>query len=117
MLYVAICASYLKFFSLYISPSPRCILPMLNISRLNNVKLHGIISASDAACYDRNHPRYPYKSHGQWLKASYGMAACIIILLFNGVFSFLVTPFDYQDFLVAYISVSQSQMRAWGGAV
>lgn len=91
-------------------PNPVFIRLVLTIGRLNDIKLHGIISESDAACYDRDHPRYPYKSHGQWLKATYGMAACIIILLFNGIFSFLTTPFDYQDFLVAYVEVSSTHL-------
>ena len=37
------------------------------------------------------------------------MSACLILVLFNGVFSFLVKPFDYQNFLVGYISVSLFQ--------
>lgn len=76
------------------------------MQRLDDVKTHESVSEAQAACYDRNHPRYPYKSHGQWLRASFGMAACIIIFFFSGVFSFLVEPFDYQNFLVSYISVS-----------
>lgn len=56
--------------------------------------------------YDRENPRYPYKSHFQWLKAFYGMVACIILLLFNGVGAFLQNPFDIHQFISAYISVS-----------
>ncbi|KIM96928.1 hypothetical protein OIDMADRAFT_169710 [Oidiodendron maius Zn] len=88
IIYAVICAAYLKFYHI-----------------LNDVKSHESVSEAQAACYNRDHPRYPYKSHGQWLRATYGMAACIILLLFNGVFAFLVDPFDYQNFLVAYIAV------------
>jgi len=63
-------------------------------------------SASHAMFYDRNHPRYPYRSHGQWLKASYGVTACLIMLLFNGIPPFLKRPFDTSNFFVSYISVS-----------
>ena len=71
------------------------------------------MSEAQATYYDRNHPRYPYKSHGQWLRASCGMAACIILFVFSGVFSFLVEPFDYQNFLVSYISVSSMYVSSY----
>ncbi|TVY90714.1 Arginine permease [Lachnellula willkommii] len=54
IVYVIICATYLCFFK-----------------TLKEAKLYGNASESQTACYDRSHPRYPYKSHGQWLKASY----------------------------------------------
>lgn len=74
--------------------------------RLDRVKRYGNISESQAASYDRNHPRYPYKSHGQWLKAAYGLVACIILITFNGVNSFLEHPFGLRQFIASYISVS-----------
>lgn len=55
--------------------------------------------------YDRDHPRYPYKSHGQWLKAAYGMVACLILLIFNGVAAFLEDPFDIRRFIASYIGI------------
>jgi amino acid transporter len=55
--------------------------------------------------YDRNHPKYPYKSHGQWLKACYGMVACIILVIFNGIGPFLENPFDMRRFIASYIGV------------
>lgn len=67
--------------------------------------MYGNASEVQAATYDRNHPRYPYKSHGQWLKASYGMVACIILLIFNGVAPFLERPFDVRRFVASYVSV------------
>jgi amino acid transporter len=73
--------------------------------RLEDAKLYGNTSESQAANYDRDHPLYPYKSHGQWLKGCYGMVACIILTLFNGVTAFL-DPFNVRKFVSAYISVS-----------
>jgi yeast amino acid transporter len=70
--------------------------------------MYGNASEAQAAAYDRNHPQYPYKSRGQWLKASYGMVSCIILVLFNGIGSFLEEPFDVRAFIASYISVSLS---------
>jgi amino acid transporter len=72
---------------------------------LEEAKQYGNTSQTQAATYDRNHVRYPYKSHAQWLKAGYGMVACIIMLIFNGVDSFMTTPFDVRTFIASYISV------------
>lgn len=80
--------------------------PCLFNRRLDDVKLYGNTSESQAASYDRNHPRYPYKSHGQWVKAAYGMTACSILLIFNGVGSFLENPFNANRFVASYIGVS-----------
>jgi hypothetical protein len=74
--------------------------------RLEDVKTYGNTSEAQAEIYDRNHPRYPYKSHGQWLKACYGMVSCIILVLFNGIGPFLERPFDVHRFIASYISVS-----------
>tara|TARA_R110002060_G_scaffold23753_1_gene32285 strand:- start:467 stop:745 length:279 start_codon:yes stop_codon:yes gene_type:complete len=76
---------------------------------LEDVKLYGNTSEAQAAMYDRDHPRYPYKSHGQWLKAAYGMVACTILLIFNGVAAFLEDPFDIRRFIASYIGVSISR--------
>ncbi len=75
--------------------------------RLDDAKLYGNTSESQAASYDRDHPLYPYKSHGQWLKASYGLVACIVLILFNGVGAF-IEPFSVRKFVSAYISVCSS---------
>ncbi|RDW92329.1 proline-specific permease [Coleophoma crateriformis] len=88
IVYAIICATYLNFFK-----------------TLNDFKLYGNTSESQAASYDRNHPRYPYKSHGQWVKAAYGMTACIILLIFNGVGSFLNDPFNANKFVASYIGI------------
>jgi amino acid transporter len=79
--------------------------------RLDEAKQYGNTSQTQAATYDRNHVRYPYKSHAQWLKAGFGMVACIILLLFNGVDSFLTTPFDARTFIASYISVCRSPQQ------
>ncbi|OOQ84427.1 proline-specific permease [Penicillium brasilianum] len=88
IVYATICATYLCFYR-----------------ALDEAKQYGNTSQTQAATYDRNHVRYPYKSHAQWLKAGYGMVACIILLLFNGVDSFLTTPFDARTFIASYISI------------
>ncbi|TAQ89173.1 hypothetical protein B7494_g2498 [Chlorociboria aeruginascens] len=88
IVYITICATYLSFFV-----------------TLADVKLNGNLSEVQAASYDRNHPRYPYKSHGQWLKAGYGMVACIILVIFNGVAAFLEHPFDTRRFIASYIGI------------
>ena len=42
---------------------------------------------------------------GQWLKACYGLVACTILVIFNGVGAFLERPFNIKRFISAYISV------------
>ncbi|KAJ4291493.1 hypothetical protein N0V88_006090 [Collariella sp. IMI 366227] len=86
VVYATICATYLYFFR-----------------TLEDAKLYGNASESQAASYDRNHSLYPYKSHGQWLKGCYGMVACIILIFFNGVAAF-IEPFNIRKFVSAYIS-------------
>ncbi|KAK6604603.1 amino acid permease [Botrytis cinerea] len=88
IVYATICATYLGFFR-----------------TLEDTKLYGNASERQAAHYDRDHPRYPYKSHGQWLKGFYGMAACIILITFNGVSAFLERPFDVRRFIASYVSI------------
>ena len=69
--------------------------------------MYGNTSEAQAASYDRNNPAYPYKSHGQWLKAAYGFFACVMLVLFNGVEAFLRRPFGVRTFISSYISVSE----------
>ncbi|KAK4237233.1 hypothetical protein C8A03DRAFT_16205 [Achaetomium macrosporum] len=87
VVYATICATYLCFFR-----------------TLEDTKLYGNMSEAQAATYDRDHPLYPYKSHGQWLKGCYGMVACVILILFNGVGAF-IEPFNVRNFVSAYISL------------
>jgi amino acid transporter len=89
---------------------------LLTEHSLEDAKRYGNTSEAQAASYDRDHPLYPYKSHGQWLKASYGMVACIILILFNGVSAF-IEPFNVRKFIAAYISVRvHARRRAALGA-
>jgi len=78
---------------------------LIDTSRLEDAKLYGNASELQAASYDRDNHLYPYKSHGQWLKACYGLVACIILVIFNGVGAFLERPFNIRRFISAYISV------------
>jgi len=67
-------------------------------------------SIAQAGIYDRSNPRYPYKSHAQWIKAAYGFVGCIILVLFNGVNAFLLDPFNVRLFIASYIGVSLSTL-------
>lgn len=86
----------------------------MNRNRLEDFKTYGNTSEAQAPCYDRNHPRYPYKSHGQWLKALYGLVSCVILILFNGVDTFLERPFEFKRFVASYIAVSISHTQPVG---
>ncbi|KAF7158163.1 hypothetical protein CNMCM5623_002829 [Aspergillus felis] len=88
IVYATICATYLCFYQ-----------------TLNEAQKYGNNPQTQAGIYDRNHPRYPYKSHAQWLKAGFGMVACIILLIFNGINAFLTDPFDIRTFIASYISI------------
>jgi amino acid transporter len=57
--------------------------------------------------FDRNSPGYPYKSHGQWLRAWYALSGCFLLVFFNGWRS-LASPMSTGDFLGCYISVSSN---------
>ncbi|PQE07454.1 proline-specific permease protein [Rutstroemia sp. NJR-2017a BBW] len=104
IVYATICATYLGFYRTLLT-SPKDICTDSTRNRLEDTKLYGNASERQAAHYDRNHPRYPYKSHGQWLKGFYGMTACIILVTFNGVSAFLERPFDVRRFVASYISI------------
>jgi amino acid transporter len=54
--------------------------------------------------YDRNSHGYPYRSHGQWIRACYALTGCALLGFFNGWRS-LTHPFDFGDFLGCYIAV------------
>ncbi|EZF68454.1 hypothetical protein H105_08974 [Trichophyton soudanense CBS 452.61] len=87
IVYGIICATYLRFYQ--------------TLQEANSL---GNTAESQNGVYDRQNPRYPYKSHGQWLKACYGMVSCFILLVFNGIPAFLSDPFDTRAFIVSYIS-------------
>ncbi|KAK2749385.1 hypothetical protein FQN57_006317 [Myotisia sp. PD_48] len=88
IVYTIICATYLRFYQ-----------------TLQEANDFGNSAETQNGVYNRNHPRYPYKSHGQWFKACYGMISCFILLIFNGVSAFLKDPFDTREFVVSYISL------------
>jgi yeast amino acid transporter len=57
--------------------------------------------------YNRDHHEYPYKSHGQYLRACYALMGCSLFIIFNGWRTF-VTPMSVADFLACYIAVRPS---------
>ena len=63
--------------------------------------------------YDRNSPQYPYRSHGQYLRAWYGLIGCILFILFNGWRTF-VPPMNGEDFVACYICVCLSSSAGRG---
>ncbi|RWA09831.1 hypothetical protein EKO27_g5272 [Xylaria grammica] len=54
--------------------------------------------------YDRQNPQYPYRSHGQWLRAAYALFGCSVLILFNGWRTFS-PPFSAGDFVACYIGI------------
>ncbi|OCK74629.1 hypothetical protein K432DRAFT_310354, partial [Lepidopterella palustris CBS 459.81] len=54
--------------------------------------------------YDRNFRQYPYKSHGQWLRACYAITGCSLFILFNGWRTF-VQPINVADLIACYIPI------------
>ncbi|KAJ3473618.1 hypothetical protein NLG97_g10215 [Lecanicillium saksenae] len=88
IVYATICATYMRFYK-----------------TLEVAKMSENTSAAQAASYDRDSPLYPYKSHGQWLKAFYGLASSIVLIIFNGVPAFLEKPFNVRKFVSAYVSI------------
>jgi amino acid transporter len=56
--------------------------------------------------YRRRGKQYPYRSHGQWMRATYGLTATLILAFFNGWRCF-ISPFSSNDFVASYISVSE----------
>jgi amino acid transporter len=59
--------------------------------------------------YDRDSPQYPYRSHGQYLRAWYALIGCTLFVLFNGWRTF-VPPMSVNDFVACYVSVSLSRL-------
>jgi amino acid transporter len=113
IVYGVVCVSYLEFYKWYV-------ISVLNM-RLRNVQLttksiqlaangddENVNDKDDPDVrqhFDRNSPGYPYKSHGQWLRACYGLLGCFLLVVFNGWRS-LGSPMKTGDFLGCYISVS-----------
>jgi amino acid transporter len=67
----------------------------------------------DIRAYDREDDHfYPYKSHGQYIRAWYGMIGCFLIAIFNGWQS-VVSPLSLPDFLASYINVRPTSYLPW----
>jgi len=59
----------------------------------------------DRRAYDRDDDHfYPYRSHGQYLRAWYGLLGCSIFVVFNGWRS-VISPMSNADFVAAYINI------------
>jgi amino acid transporter len=56
------------------------------------------------ALYKRSAKRFPYRSHLQWMRASYGFVTTIIFALFQGWRTF-IPPMSRDDFVASYIAV------------
>ncbi|KAK3941891.1 amino acid permease-domain-containing protein [Diplogelasinospora grovesii] len=54
--------------------------------------------------YDRSSPQYPYRSHGQYLRAWYALLGCTLFIIFNGWRTF-VPPMNIADFLGCYVAI------------
>ena len=65
------------------------------------------VSQFEEDAFNREHRRYPYRSHGQYLRAWYALIACAVLALFNGWEAF-AAPFNVGDFFAAYISVGSA---------
>ncbi|KAJ4094501.1 hypothetical protein NW760_012670 [Fusarium oxysporum] len=70
--------------------------------------------------YDRSNPRYPYRSHGQCLRAYYAVLACSLFVIFNGWRTF-ISPVNIKDFFGCYIAIllmamisTMYQIKFWG---
>jgi amino acid permease len=64
--------------------------------------------------FRRSGRRYPYRSHLQWMRAAYGLVACLLFALFQGWETFL-TPMSVKDFIASYIAVrtQTSVLQGW----
>jgi len=89
--YSLICWSYLRFY--------KC------LKNATDGKDGRISPNQDLAAYDRDNSQlYPYRSHGQYLRAWYGLFGSFMIAIFNGWESF-VSPMEVDDFIASYISI------------
>lgn len=62
--------------------------------------------------YDRENKQYPYRTCGQLMRAYYGFAFCILLILFSGWKSF-VTPFNQAEFIASYLGVSPPTFHSY----
>lgn len=54
--------------------------------------------------YKRNARQYPYRSHLQWIRATYGFIGCALMILFQG-WRTLLPPMSIRDFFATYIAI------------
>ncbi|KAN0072293.1 Amino acid permease domain containing protein [Elaphomyces granulatus] len=90
IVYCLNCAAYLRFY--------KC------VNRAASGNDQGIDENQNLRAYNREDDSYPYKSHGQYLRAWYGMCGCFLIVFFNG-WSSCVSPMSIDDFFASYINI------------
>jgi len=90
IVYCLNCAAYLRFY--------KC------VNRAASGNDQGIDENQNLRAYNREDDSYPYKSHGQYLRAWYGMCGCFLMAFFNG-WSSCVFPMSINDFFASYISI------------
>jgi amino acid transporter len=82
----------------------------LNFYRLVNAAARGRLddelnlTPETRTHYDRNAPRYPYRTHLQWIRAVYALVGCTILLIFHG-WRTLLSPVIVDDFVASYIPI------------
>ncbi|KIW07123.1 uncharacterized protein PV09_01996 [Verruconis gallopava] len=92
IVYGVVCLTYLEFY---------------NIAHAANGDDENVNDKDDPEVrqqFDRNSAGYPYKSHGQWLRACFALSGCFLLVFFNGWRS-LTPPVNTGDFLGCYISI------------
>jgi len=113
IVYATISVAYLRFYKWSVLQPPDNRHNKLMRSRMSSVNRAALGNDAridpnqDIRAYNREDDRfYPYKTHGQYLRAIYGFCGSVLFALSSGWSSF-VHPMSISDFLAAYINVSQ----------
>jgi amino acid transporter len=92
LVYSVNCVAYLKFYK------------QINAAARGDLDEELNLTQEMRTYYNRSAPRYPYKTHLQWLRAAYALTGCLLFLIFQGWRTFL-TPFSAKDFVASYIPI------------
>lgn len=113
--YAMNCLAYIRFHKLYVL-SRTLLVTQTNIRSLGTIVLTEHVTElrlqggepPQPSAFRRFAPNgpstYPFATYFQWMKAAFGLALSILLILFNGWQSF-VPPFSAGDFVSSYISV------------